>query len=225
MKALERNRAVELRRQGKTYGEIIKEIAVSKGSLSYWLKDVALSGEQLARIQYKNDKIKNKFIEFNELTRLKSESNKKIIFACTKQEIDRISSRELRLIGIALYWAEGHKAHARSADFVNSDPAMIKLMMRWFREICGVKERQFRIRLQIHNVETQEEAKRYWSEITNVPLSQFTRAYTRISPTSKRKSGNLAPYGICSIRISDINLITKIKGWIGGFMALSSSLV
>lgn len=227
MKTLERNRAVELRKQGKTYGEILKELPVSKGSLNYWLKDITLSETQLERIRYKNDKIKNNFIKFNELSKLESEKKKRKIFNYAEQEIRNISSRELKLIGIALYWAEGYKIHARHADFVNTDPAMIKLMMRWFREICGVEEGRFRIRIQLHDTPEEENAKIFWSNITGIPLVQFTKIYSKISPISKKKVGHLAPHGICAIRISDISLITRINGWISGLglMALSSSLV
>ena len=224
MKVLERDKAIELRRQGKTFSEILKEIPVSKGSLSYWLKGIRLTPEQLTRIEYKNEKIKAKFIEFNQLRRLQSERKKGVITNAATREIGILSKRELKLLGIALYWAEGHKSGARSADFVNTDPAMIKLMMRWFREICEVKEEQFRIRISIHNPAVAEKARVYWSEITRLPLAQFTKIYTKLSPTSKRKVGKLAPNGICAIRISDINLITKIRGWINGLTALSSSL-
>ncbi len=223
MKLTEKNRAIELRQRGMTFGEILKELPVSKSSLSYWLKDIRLAPGQLARIQYKNEKIKEQFIRFNESRRKQSEDNKKVIISDAIREIDGISQRELKLIGIALYWAEGHKAGARGVDFVNTDPAMIRLMMRWFREICHVHEKQFRIRLQIHSQDNLEKSVGYWSQITGLPVGQFTKAYAKISPSSKRKTGNLAIYGICSIRISDIALITKIQGWIKGLMALSSS--
>ena len=223
MKLTEKNKAIELRQRGMTFGEILNELPVSKSSLSYWLKDVRLTPGQLARIQYKNDKIKEQFIKFNELRRKQSEDNKKGIISDAIREIDGISQRELKLIGIALYWAEGYKAGARGADFVNTDPAMIRLMMRWFREICHVHEKQFRIRLQIHKQDDIDKSVGYWSKVTGLPVGQFTKAYTKTSPTSKRKMGNLAIYGICSIRISDIDLITKIQGWIKGLMALSSS--
>ncbi|MFH1457614.1 MAG: hypothetical protein ABIG31_00360 [Candidatus Omnitrophota bacterium] len=221
MKILERKKATDLRKQGLTFTEILKEIPVSKASLSYWLKDIKLTDEQLARISYKNDKIKRNFIGFNELRKIYSEDSKRNIVSNAIQEIDAISTRELKLIGIALYWAEGYKAGACSgAEFTNTDPAMIKLMMRWFREICGVQENRFRIRIQIHDAGNIEKARRYWLEITGIDYGQFTKAYVKTSPTSKRKVGDLAPYGICSIRISDINLITKIKGWIEGLGAI-----
>lgn len=79
MKIVEKNKAIELRKQGKTYTEIQKRIPVSKSSLSYWLRDIKLTNKQLARIRYKNDKIKEKFIKFNELKRKQSEDNKGVI--------------------------------------------------------------------------------------------------------------------------------------------------
>lgn len=225
MRTLEKNKAIELRRQGKTFGEILKEIAVSKGSLSYWLREIKLTEEQLARIKYKNDKIKEKFIKFNELRKKQSEENKKTIINKALEEMDMISERELKLIGIALYWAEGYKSSIwKTVNFTNSDPEMITLMMKWFRVICRVSDNKFRIRIQCHGKGRIKTSKKYWSRITGIPETQFTKPYIRISPTSKKKMGNLSPYGVCSIRISDIALLSKIKGWIKGLGALSSSL-
>lgn len=226
MKILEKNKAIELRRQGRTFKEILEKIPVSKGSLSYWLSDIVLSPEQVARIRYKNEQIKSKFIKFNELRKNQSELEKESIITSAIKEINAFSLKELKLMGIALYWAEGYKGQAcKGVEFTNTDAAMIKLMMRWFREICNVRESQFRIRLQVHSIKNIDKVKNYWSEISGIPLSQFTKPYIKISPTSKRKVGNLTPYGTCSIRVSDIRLITKIRGWIKGLMALSSSLV
>ena len=92
MKVLEKNRAIELRKQGRTFREITQEIPVSKGSLSYWLRGVTLTPGQLARIQYKNDEIKKKFIAFNELRKKRSEDNKKNVAASAIQENRRVVS-------------------------------------------------------------------------------------------------------------------------------------
>ena len=98
-------------------------------------------------------------------------------------------------------------------------------MMRWFRRICKIPNTKFRIRIQCHDTDNVEEAKEYWSGVTDIPLVQFTKPYVRISPSSKKRMGALSPYGICNLRISDVSLLTKIKGWINGLKALSSSLV
>lgn len=226
MKTIEKDKAIELRKQGRTFGEILREVSVSKGSLSYWLRDIDLTREQIARIQYKNDAVKQKFIRFNQLRKDRSERNKRFITADAVKEINKFSLRELKLVGIALYWAEGYKERAcRGVEFTNTDPGMIRLMMQWFREVCSVRENQFRIRLQVHNGKGIEKITSYWADITGVALSQFTKPYVKTSPSSQKKMGNLTPYGTCNIRISDIRLITKIKGWIKGFTALSSSPV
>lgn len=223
MKILEKNKAIELRKQGLTLDEILKEVSASKASLSYWLKDIKLTDKQLARIKYKNDKIKDKFIKFNELKKKQSDENKAAIFNNAIDEIDTLSDKELKLIGIALYWAEGHKGLSwDTVSFTNSDPIMIKLIMKWFRVICMVAEDKFRIRIQCHGTENADNCKKYWSEITGVPMRQFTKPYIKISPSSKKKVGNLCPNGVCHIRISDTSLLTKIKGWIEG---LSGAIV
>jgi hypothetical protein len=124
MKVLEKNKAIELRRQGRTFSEILKEIPVSKGSLSYWLRDIGLTPGQIARIQYKNDAIKQKFIKFNELKKKQAQDNKAAVFNTAINEIDEIFEKELKLIGMALYWAEGYNKDSnwRTASFTNSDP-------------------------------------------------------------------------------------------------------
>ena len=128
-----------------------------------------------------------------------------------------LTKRELKLIGVALYWAEGYKTElARDVEIVNSDPLMIKLMMRWFREICNISEDKFKIRIQIHDASNVEESIKFWSINTGVRSGQFTKSYIKISPSSKRKIGNRHPYGVCHIRIADTDLLVKIKGWING---------
>lgn len=217
MKTLEKNKAINLRKQGKTLGEILKEISVSKGSLSHWLRDINLTSEQLARIRYKNDRIKEKFTKFNELRRKQSDDNRRIIVRNAIREIDKISGKELKLIGIALYWAEGYKGSSwKTVAFTNCDPEMIKLIMKWFRAICKVPNTKFRIRIQCHGRGKVKQSEEYWARVTDIPLAQFTKPYIRISPTSKKKMGDLSPHGICHIRVSDISLLTKIKGWIKG---------
>ena len=196
MKILERNKAIELRKRGGTFNEILREIPVSKGSLSYWLRDIKLTRKQLARIEYKNELIKDNFIRFNELRKKQSEDNKRIVVNYAIKEIECISERELKLIGIALYWAEGYNKDSswETVSFTNSNPEMIKLIMAWFRLICKVSDGKFRIRIQGHALEKIKESEKYWSQITNIPLVQFTKPYIRISPTSKKKMGNVIPY-------------------------------
>ncbi len=226
MKAFEKKRAVELRKAGRTYGEILKDLPVSRGSLSCWLRDVALGPEQAARIEQKNSAALRKLSAINERRKRASQEGKRRLAEGAAKEIRGISEQELKLIGIALYWAEGYKRSGwRTVCFANSEPQMIILMMRWFRQVCGVPEKKFRIRIQGYDADGVRKSQSFWSRVTGVPLSQFSKPYVRISPTSQGKMETPFIHGTCSIRISDASLLVKIKGWINGLAALSSSPV
>lgn len=226
MKKAQKDKAILLRIQGLSYNEIVERLSVSKGSLSSWLRDIEIDLCQKVRIK---DKILNnriKFLEYNIIRSKKAEGEKQSLYNKSKNEITNITKEELKLTGIGLYWAEGYKANLwKTVSFSNSDPKMIVLMMRWFREICDVKEEKFRVKLQIHDKAVVENAEKFWAEITRIPLTQFTKSTIKISKSSGLKRGNILPYGTVQIRVSDTKLLVKIKGWIDGLGALSSSPV
>src|SRR4030042_6200054 len=56
---VERQRATELRKLGKTYGEIKQLLGIEKSTISGWLKDYPLNNEQLTSLDIK---IKNRRI-------------------------------------------------------------------------------------------------------------------------------------------------------------------
>lgn len=149
MKLQDRLRAIDLRKSGNSYRDILKVVDVSKSTLSIWLRDIELTPEQ-----------KIKLITGQDIGRMKASKNRQRariekterIIAEAKKELSRLSSRPLFLPGLMLYWAEGAKHNGEHVQLVNSDPAMIQLMMRWFREICRVPEYKFRISLHIHSL-------------------------------------------------------------------------
>jgi DNA-binding transcriptional MerR regulator len=52
--------------------------------------------------------------------------------------------RELLIASIMLYWAEGSKKNNPYVAFSNSDPKIIKLFLRFLREICGICEKKIK---------------------------------------------------------------------------------
>lgn len=139
-----------------------------------------------------------------------------------KSEIKLFTAREFKLTGLMLYWSEGAKS--KFVDFANSDPEVISLMIKWFRNICGVKDSRFRVQLHLHNGQDEKKMKQFWSSVTKLPLKQFHKSYVKPEGTGHRK--NRLYYGTVKIRICDKNLLHKILGWIEGvkdqFRAFSS---
>ena len=204
-----------MRKAGKSYSEIRKKIKVSKGTLSLWLGNVKLTSDQKKRL-YVTLRQKNAYrlAKINQNKRIKK--SKKIISEA-KQETRSLFKNCLFVPGLMLYWAEGDKSDIREeVKFSNSDPMLIKFMMRWFRELCKVPEDKFRIALHIHKLHCRKNIENYWSKITNISIRQFHK--TQIKPTSLTYRKNRLYQGTCAIRISDKDLFRRIKGWKIGFI-------
>ena len=170
--------ARDLRTQGMSFSEIRSKIPnLSKGTLNGWLKDISLTEKQKNRLF-------EKMVNAGEVGRLKGAfANHEKRIKLTKQII-KISKDEsitkakdpLFVPGIMLYWAEGYRSTAQEkVNFTNSDPMMIVLMMRWFRNICGVPELKFRARLQLMILHNKKETEIFWSQITGIPLFNFNK--------------------------------------------------
>ena len=208
MKLEEKLRAIKLRKRGKSYKEIREQVFVSKSTLSVWLRDIKLTPEQEQRLYVElRRKSAYKGAKANQEKRIR---RTKQIISEAKKESKLLVQNPLFLSGLMLYWAEGAK-RGEQINFSNSDPRMIKFMMLWFRKICKVREEKFRVALHIHSLHCRRDIKRYWSELTNIPLNQFQK--TQIKPTSLRHRKHPLYNGTCAIRISNKDLFRKIEGW------------
>jgi len=209
MKLTEKNEAIKLRKGGKSYGYILKNIAVSKSTLSLWLRDIELTESQKS-ILLKGREM-SRYAAAKKKQRQRIEKTIKIIEKA-KKEFRQSNNNPLFLSGLMLYWAEGDKSDLHEqVKFTNSDPNMINLIMRWFREICKVPEKKFRVTLHIHNLHCRPKIENYWSNITGIPLSQFYK--TQVKPTTLRYRRNPLYNGTCAVSISSKDFFRKIKGW------------
>lgn len=210
MKLKEKIEAIRLRKLGKSYSEIRKKVKVSKSTLSLWLRDIKLTPAQKGRL-YITLRRRNAYKGAKVQQERRIERTKQII-AEAKKEVKYFFENPLFLSGLMLYWAEGDKSDEQeTVKFSNSDPAMIMLMMKWFRKICKVPENKFRVCLHIHELHCRKDMESYWSKITGVPLNQFHKI--QIKPTSLRHRRNRLYNGTCVIRINNVDLFRRIKGW------------
>ena len=212
MKIREKEIARELRKKGKSMNQIVKETGFSKTSVSLWTRDIVLTLAQKTKISENGRSVES--IEKRRMSRLNNINNKRrLIIDNAKKDIAYLSKKELKIIGIILYWGEGGKTGNWSVRIANSDPAIIRIMMRFFREICLVEDGKFRAH--IHTFENADILKtvKYWSKISGIPTKQFYKTYTKPSRASLQKRKTL-PYGTLDIYIHDTKLFLKIMGWI-----------
>ena len=216
MKADERKRSIELRRLGWSVGAIAKQVKCSKSSVLRWVRDIPLTATQIERLESNQERGRATAAAHpNSPKAVWARIRRDTMEAATSQISLKCSPYLLKTLGSGLYWAEGYKAGRNMVNFSNSDPSMIKLMMRFFREICQVPSLKFRGVVNIHPHLDREKAKKFWSRVSGIPLQQFHSVQLAVSKASQQKRDTL-PLGTFRIVVCDTRLQSRIKGWIGG---------
>lgn len=212
MKYEEKQKAIKLREKGESIKQIARILGVSKSSVSVWVREVPISLRQREKLFLNSQSLE--VVEKRRNSRIKNEKAKRqIIIDKACKDIKAISVSELKIIGIIFYWAEGGKTKRGLVRVANSDPNVIKIMMRFFREVCEVKELKFRGHIHTHSHLNIQNSLNYWSDITSIPISQFHKTYAKPSIASKGKRDSL-PFGTLDVIICDTNLFLRIMGWI-----------
>lgn len=225
MKAKERKLARKLRQEGWSLRAIASKIQCAKSSVSNWISDIELTAEQIEKLKSNQDKGRAKAANHPRSSKQKWANIRNGIIASSQKEISaKYSNKILKIVGAALYWGEGYNASRNSVVFANTDPRMIKLIMLFFRKVCGIPEEKFRGKISIHPHLNVKKAERYWSDISGIPLAQFNKPILAISKSSLGKRDTL-PLGTFTVMIGDVYVCSRIKGWIQGLSKWADSSV
>ncbi|MCX6724416.1 MAG: hypothetical protein NT155_04620 [Candidatus Staskawiczbacteria bacterium] len=218
----QKNKAIELRKQGFSYAEILKKIPVAKSSLSLWLRSVGLSKKQEQRLTDKKlasalrGSKKRKEIRIALTNEIKRKA---------QEEVGNLTERELWLISTALYWAEGSKEKnyrpGSGVQFSNSDPRMIRLFLSWLLGTVDIPKEDIGIDIYIHesHKNTINRVINYWAEQINFSRDNFQHIYFKKNKIdTKRKNTGKDYYGLLRVRVKGSSILNRrISGWIDGF--------
>jgi hypothetical protein len=142
------------------------------------------------------------------------------------QEEGRVLARRrepLHVAGCMLYWGEGAKSPKTQVCFSNSDPAMVKLFVKFLRKYFDIQPADIRISCHLFadHLERQRQVERYWLEVAGLSDESLRKSVVNVySRSSKRKRVNKLPYGTCQVVLSRILVLHSILGSIqeyGGF--------
>lgn len=216
-KSKEQIKARNLRKKGASIRDISKRLKVSRGSASLWCRDIVLTEKQIKKLH--GQMVKGGYSGRLKGAHIQKESKRQKIRYYTekgKHDIQQIKKRELFIAGLALYWGEGSKKDPR-VRFYNSDPVIIRFIMKWFREILNVAEGRFIIYVTINRVhkERLNDVNKYWSKKTNIPIGQFRRPILIKAKNKKIYENYFQHYGTLCIRITKSSgLFYQIMGWL-----------
>jgi len=217
-KSLQKIEARRLRREeGLSIKEIAEKVGAGKSTVSLWCRDIELTPQQIRRLEEKekNGRLRGRL----KGARVQKERRLKRIRKIHKQakkDIKKLSKENLFLIGVALYWAEGHKKQ-HLLGFASSDPKMILFFIKWLQEICKIPKSRLKCLVGINQIHKKriEEVEKYWSKLTGIPRSQFTKPSFKKVKTKKIYKNIKHHYGTFVIRVSkSTDLNHRVKGWI-----------
>lgn len=218
-KSLERIKARKLRRQGISVNKIADLLQVSKSSVSHWVRDIILDIEQLEKLRKhtivgaERGRLRSALLQKNRrLKRIQDEINN------GKRYFSKIQHSEFFTTGLALYWAEGTKKQRR-VSVCNSDPKLIQLMISWLKLYFKMPVSRFRCYVGINQIHRHREeiVKKYWSEITGIPLNQFTKTSFKKVKNKKIYANFNDHYGTLTVKITEpADIYYRILGLIEG---------
>ncbi|MGI5826572.1 MAG: hypothetical protein ACOX50_04140 [Patescibacteria group bacterium] len=214
--------AVSMLKSGKSYSDVCQKLKVAKSTLNGWFSSLTEEEKELIK-SYRKINWLNSVKEYQEKIRNKTLAAEKNIQNKFSKDIGSLNQRELLLVGTALYWGEGSKSNRWQIQFSNSDPKMVKIMIRYLIEICKVPKDKLYFQMILHPNISEQNCLEYWSKITGVSKKQFKKACYATSKTSQQKRGNKKlPYGTLQIRVLDKKITHQIYGYILGLKEVSN---
>ncbi len=219
----EKKRAIEFRKGGLTYSEILKKIPIAKSTLSDWLHSVGLSKKQKQRITEKRLAAAFRGGAIRKERRIATVSK---ILSESESEIGHLSQREIWLIGTALYWAEGSKEKeyypGSGLKFTNSDPEMINFFLFWLQNSLKIPIEDIYFDLYLHDMYKERSAEiiSFWKNQTGFGQNYFKNVYfKRNKDNTKRKNVGNRYFGVLRIMVRRSSKYTRmVAGWTKGIV-------
>ncbi len=205
-----KEKTIKLRKQGKSLSEISKILKKPKSTISYWCKNVKLTKLQKAHLlqMQKNIGIR-KCIQNAERIHIEYIKNAKKHKALGFDSIKKLSSHDLNLIALGLYWGEGYKKGTNELGFTNSDPDIIKTYILWLQKVHKVVKERIILRVSINNIHKHRAQKvvDYWSKLTGIPKTQFTKTSFIQARCKKVYSNKNEHFGTLRVKVRGASML------------------
>ena len=191
--------------------EITKLLAVSKSSVSLWVRDIELSPAQREALRQKNA-IYDAQRKGNQVWSARRRAER-----ARSQEEGRLQSRQrdaFHAAGCMLYWAEGSKER-NTLGLSNSDPEVLRFFLSFLRAYFAVPDEKVRLQCNLFadHLERQEEIEQFWLDLLDLPRACLTKSIVNTySKYSQKKRMNKLPYGTCRLSVHSTAIVQHIYG-------------
>lgn len=116
-----------------------------------------------------------------------------------------IEEAKLFGIGIGLYWGEGNKANKNTVKLGNSDPALLRIFIKFLIDFFGINKKDLRFHLHTFTDIDLKDAYDYWIKELKIKRKQFYKP--TITITGKLGTyRNKSKYGVLTVYYANTKL-------------------
>jgi predicted transcriptional regulator len=210
-----RNRARELREQGRSIKAIAHELHIAQSTASAWVHDVALTAEQRQRL----DRLSGA-----QRAGLLAQTKRAREARLQAQRLGRVIAaidEPLHCAGCMLFWAEGSKKR-NAVVFTNSDDEMMRFFVRFLRECYGVSDEQLRLTVNcfLGNGKTLEEIEDWWLERLDLPRGSLLPAIVNRASAASKNVRKPLVHGTARIVVHSTRIVQSIYGAIQEYVGI-----
>lgn len=182
-----RERARALRTDGRSVPEIAQELGMAKSTVWLITKDIPWTAEPRS-----SGSRSESASAYWQKKKARTAEERERITSGIIESFGELTDRDLLIAGAVAYWAEETKSKPwqlrELLNFINSDPDMIRLFLRWL-DLLGVDPARRKYRVNIHESADVRAAEAYWAEVAGVPVERFARAtLNKHNPKTVRKN-------------------------------------
>lgn len=208
----DREQAVALRKEGKTYSKISRALGISKGTLSEWFRGRGWSEKVKRRNLYlAAARMREHITRMNALraTQLMRRYEDAKIEA--GREFEQRKNEQLFIAALMLYVGEGDKSTANNmVRITNVEPRVLRIFYSFVKKYCPAEKEKVRAWILLYPDLDPQVCHNYWSHELGLSSKNFYKAQV-IQGRHKTKKLH---YGVGTITIGNKRLKVKILRWI-----------
>lgn len=166
--------AVQFRKRGFTLEEIAKICDVSKGTVSKWLKNNAVSEnvtkqnkKRAGQENAKRLKLMSKARSGERIARYREAARS------AETEYKHYKTSPFFMAGLMLYVAQGDLKNSRQIRFSGTEEKAHRIFIKFALEYLGVSKSQIHFWILLYRGQSEEMCMKRWKTATSLPYSQF----------------------------------------------------
>lgn len=194
--------AIDLRRQGKSYREIEKALKISRGTLSAWFKGQDWANEISKKNSQKQWALGHeKMKRLNMMRRVKFAFNYGLAEEEAVKEFEVYKKEPLFWAGLMIYAGEGDKKSRNITRVSNSESYLHKIWLKFGLKYLKAEGKMIRFNVLIYPDLDKNTTEEYWARETGIPRTQFHKTQTIQGKEAVKKLQNGVGISILSSRV------------------------